>query len=131
MSDYTKNTGGDDGDDAVITIWQEREDTDILNSDRKLKNAVYLTVVHMYNKMYDFPLAVVKDGVPAEFQKDDSRAEVVSSMSDRRAKRKQVLDNVKVFEENDAKNKKMTAMCEDVFQQSKKDNEPPKNQYSN
>ena len=80
----------------------------------------------MYNKMYDFPLVVVKEGVPVEFQIDDSRTEMVSPMSDRRAKQKQDLDDVKVFEENDAKNKKMMAMCEDVFQQSKKDNEPPK-----
>ena len=80
----------------------------------------------MYNKMYDFPLLVVKYGVPVEFQIDDSRTEMVSPMSDRRAKRKQDLDGVKLFNENDAKTKKMMAMCEDVFQQSKKDNAPPK-----
>ena len=56
----------------------------------------------------------------------DSRTEMVSPIKDRRAKRKQDLDNVKVFEKNDAKNQDMMAMCEDVIQQSKKDNEPQK-----
>ena len=60
----------------------------------------------MYNKMYSFPLVVVKDRVPANFQIDDLRTETASPMSDRRAKRKQDLDCVKVFKENDAKNKK-------------------------
>ena len=79
---------------------------DILNYDRKLKNTVYLTVVHMYNKMYDFLLPVVKDGVAAEFQIDNSRTEMMSPILDRRAKQKQDLDKVKLFEENGSKNKK-------------------------
>ena len=52
MCDYTKNTGGGSGDDADIVTWQEREETDILNYDRKVKNSVYLTVVHMYDKSF-------------------------------------------------------------------------------
>ena len=67
-----------------------------MNYDRKLKNTVYLTVVHMYNTMYDFPLVVVKDDVPAEFQIDDSRTEMVSPILDRQAKRKQDLEDVKM-----------------------------------
>lgn len=126
MIDYTKNTGGGDGEDAAITIWQEREDADILNYHWKLKNNVYLTVVHMYNKMYDFPLVVVKDSVPAEIQIDDSRTEMVSPMSDRGAKRKQDLDYVKLFEETRASNKKIMAMCQEVVAQLQKDNAPPK-----
>ena len=81
----------------------------------------------MYNKIYDFPLVVVKDSVPTQFQIDDSRTGTVSPMSERRAKQKQHLDDIKVFEDNDVKTKKIMAMCEDVFQQSKKDKEPPKN----
>ena len=37
MTDYTKNTGGGDGDDAAIVIWEEREEADIVNYDRKVK----------------------------------------------------------------------------------------------
>ena len=46
-------------------------------------------------------------------------------MSDRRAKRKQGLDDAKLFEENKTNNNKMIAMCEDVVAQSRKDNAPP------
>ena len=65
MVGYTKNTGDDNGDDAAINIWQEWEDADILNYDKRLKNTVYLTVVQY--KMYDFLLVVAKEGVAAEF----------------------------------------------------------------
>ena len=47
MEDYTKNTGGGDGDDATVMIWQEQEDADLLNFDRRLKNTVFLTIIHM------------------------------------------------------------------------------------
>ena len=63
-------------------LWREREDTVILNYDRKFKNAVHLTVVHMCNKMYNFPLVVVKDGVSTEYQIDDLRNEMLSSILD-------------------------------------------------
>ena len=56
--------------------------------------------------MYDSPLVVVKDGVPTEFQIDDSKTEMVSPLSDRQAKRKQDFDNVKLIEENNANNSK-------------------------
>ena len=81
----------------------------------------------MYNKMYGFPLVVAKDGVPAEFRTDDSRTELVSSITDRQAKRKRDLEDGKLFQENEAKNKKIMAMCEDVFAQSNEDNVLPKN----
>ena len=83
MSDYTKNTGGGDGDDAAVVVWNEQDEVEIVNYDYKIKNSVYLTVVHMFNKLYDFLLVVVKDGVPTEFQIDDSRTEITSPISSR------------------------------------------------
>ena len=56
--------------------------------------------------MYDFPLVVVKEGIAAEFQIDDSRTEVISPLSSRTSKRKQDLDVAKLFEDNESKNKK-------------------------
>ena len=76
--------------------------------------------------MYDFPLVVVKYDLLAEFQIYDSRTEMVSLISDRQAKRKQDLDDAKLFKENNANNNKMTGMCENVLAQSNKDNAPPK-----
>jgi len=35
MEDYTKNTGGGDGDEALYVVWQERKDAAIVNYDRK------------------------------------------------------------------------------------------------
>ena len=54
-----------------------------MNYDFKIKNSVYLTVVHMFNKLYCFLLVVVKDGVPTEFQIVDSLKEIISPMSSR------------------------------------------------
>ena len=125
MSDYTKNTGGGDGDDAAITIWQEREETDILNYDRKLKNNVYLTIVHMYNKMYDYPLVVVKDSIPTEFQIDDSRTETLSSISERRAKRKQRSHEMKGNDDEDGKAKKWIHEMVDAFDKKEKEKLQP------
>ena len=90
MVDYTKNTGGDD---AAITIQQQREEADILNYHKKIKNSVYLTVVRMFNNMYSVPLIVAKDGVPIEFQIDDSRTEMVSPISTRQAKQYLPVDD--------------------------------------
>ena len=52
--------------------------------DFKIKNSVYLAIVHMFNKLYDFLLVVVKDSVPTEFQIDDSRRKKIIPMSSRR-----------------------------------------------
>ena len=40
-------------------------------------------VVHIFNKLYDFPLVVVKGSVPIEFQIDDSQTEIISPMFSR------------------------------------------------
>ena len=45
MEEYTKNTGGGDGDEALYVV--EREDAAIVNYDRKIKGGVYLTIVHI------------------------------------------------------------------------------------
>ena len=125
MVAYTKNTGGGDGDDTAVMIWQEREDADILNYDRNLKNIVYLTAIHMYNKMYNFPLVVVRNGVPIDYQIDDSRSEILSPISDQQAKRKLDLNDIKKLKENKAHSAKILAACEAVVAQSQKDNAPP------
>ena len=80
----------------------------------------------MYNKMCNFPLVVVKDGVPAKLQIDDSRTEMVSPIKDRWAKRKQDLDDVKVFRENDAKNKKWWHCVRMSFNSQRKTMHHPK-----
>ena len=117
MVDYTKNTGGGDGDDAAIAIWEEREEVDIVNYDRKIKNAVYLTVVHMYNKLYAFPLVVIKESIPTEFQIDDANTDNHSGLSSGRRpspptdngtqdkeERAKMIEALNVIIKNDASN---------------------------
>jgi len=81
MSNYTKNTGGGSGDDADFVTWQERDETDIADDDWNVKTSVYLTVVHMFNKSYDFPLVVTQEDIPAAFQIDDNINRNLSSLS--------------------------------------------------
>ena len=83
MINCTKNTGGGDGDDAAIVVQKERDEIEIVNYDYKIKDSVYLTLVHMFNKLYDFLLVVVKESVPTEFQIHDSQTELISPMSSR------------------------------------------------
>ena len=50
-SNCTKNTDGGNGDKAAIVLWKERDEVEIVNYDYKIRNSVYLTVVHIYNKL--------------------------------------------------------------------------------
>ena len=80
MEDYTKNTGGGDGDEALYVVWQEREDAAIVNYDRKIKGGVYLTIVHMWNKQFNFPLVTTKDPIPDACQVDDNSGDNISNL---------------------------------------------------
>ena len=81
--------------------------------------------------MYDFPLVVVKDAVPIEYQIDKSRREMLSPISNWRAKRKLDLDDIKQIEENKAHTAKMLAACDVAVAQSQKDMHHLRKQYSN
>ena len=47
MGGYSKNTGGGSGDKSQIMIWQQRDEATFVNYDDKVKNSIYLTIVHM------------------------------------------------------------------------------------
>ena len=80
MEDYTKNTGGGDGDEALYIVWKERKDAAIVNYDRKIKGGVYLTIVHMWNKQFNFPLVTTKDPIPDSCQVDDGAGDNISNL---------------------------------------------------
>jgi hypothetical protein len=71
MVDYQKNTGGGDGNEEAFTTWDCREDLTFLNYDHKVKDNVYLTIIHMLDKEYQFPLTVVNDTLSEEAMIDD------------------------------------------------------------
>ena len=49
MVDYSKNTDGGSGDKSEIVIWQNCNDVTFDNYDQKVKNSIYLTIVHMWS----------------------------------------------------------------------------------
>jgi hypothetical protein len=71
MFDYQKNTGGGSGDEALFVDWEEREDTRFFDYDHKIKNNVYLTAIHMYDKQFGFPLTLKVDTIYHGFAIDD------------------------------------------------------------
>ena len=68
---YTKGTGGGNGDPTSYCIWQEREDVHFLHYS-KTENFLYLTIAHMWDKKYQFPLTVIKDTLPSNVAIDDN-----------------------------------------------------------
>ena len=53
MVDYSKNTGGGNGDQSQIIPWQERDEVTFTNYDDKVKNSIYLTIIHMWSQQYN------------------------------------------------------------------------------
>jgi len=71
MNDYQKNTGGGDGDEALFVSWEMRGEITFLNYDLKVKDNVYLTIIHMRDKQFNFPITIITDPIDPEFQIDD------------------------------------------------------------
>ena len=65
MGDYTKNTGGGSGDDSHVVPWQERDNVAFVNYENKIKYSIYLTVVHMWSRLYNDPFLIIRDNIPA------------------------------------------------------------------
>jgi hypothetical protein len=73
MNDYTKGTGGGDGDPVAYALWDQREPLAVVGYAMKNRavNKAYLTVVHIWDKEYGFPLVKVKGSVPLQIAVDD------------------------------------------------------------
>jgi hypothetical protein len=71
MNDYQKNTGGGDGNEALFVSWEMREEITFLNYDLKVKDNVYLTIIHMRDKQFNFPITIITEPIDPEFQIDD------------------------------------------------------------
>jgi hypothetical protein len=80
MVDYQKNTGGGDGNEAAFTTWDCREDLTFLNYDHKVKDNVYLTIIHMLDKEYQFLLTVVNDTLSDEAIFDDFKTPLAKAI---------------------------------------------------
>lgn len=73
MIKYKKNTGGGDGNPIVVAVWQDRDPLDIVGyATNNLKADVHLTLIHLWDKQYEFPLTIVKEsGTPGGGVDDD------------------------------------------------------------
>ena len=72
MNEYMKRTGGGDGDPAVVTSWKERYPIKFGNY-TKTSQSIYLTIIHMWDKQYDFSLLYSpKEQVPQNVRVDDN-----------------------------------------------------------
>ncbi len=63
MEQYTMGTGGDSGMPENYVIWQERDETTIMGFVSHIAADLYLTVVYLWDCMYDYPKdARIDDG---------------------------------------------------------------------
>ncbi len=51
-------TGGGSGLPENYVVWQERDETTITGYIPQIAADLYLTVVHMWDRMYDYPFVV-------------------------------------------------------------------------
>ncbi len=56
-----------------MVVWKDHDKVNLVSYDHKVKNSVYLTIIHMFNKQFQYPLVTVKEPthIPASFQLDD------------------------------------------------------------
>jgi hypothetical protein len=66
MDKYTQGTGGGSGLDENYVAWQQCDELHVINYTNQQASLIYLTVVHMWDKMYGFPFVSVKDTLPLE-----------------------------------------------------------------
>ena len=70
MDKYTQGTGGGSGLDENYVAWQQRDELHVINYTNQQASLIYLTVVHMWDKMYGFSFVSVKDSLPLEWAID-------------------------------------------------------------
>jgi hypothetical protein len=63
MDLYTMGTGGGPGAPENFNVWQERDPTTVVNY-IQWNTFIYLSLVHIWDKMYSFPFVNVKDKLP-------------------------------------------------------------------
>ena len=72
MDRYTQGTGGGPGADENFAAWEQRCETNVVTyTQGSQPSLIYLSVVHMWDKQYDFPFVTVKDPMPADVCIDD------------------------------------------------------------
>ena len=72
MKNYTAGPGGGDGDPVAYSVWQAREELGICNY-VKVESKIYLTIIHLWDKEFNFLMTVVKVTVPSSVAVEDSR----------------------------------------------------------
>ena len=72
MDRYTQGTGGGPGADENFAAWEQRCETNVVTyTTGSQPSLIYLSVVHMWDKHYDFPFVTVKDTMPIGYCVDD------------------------------------------------------------
>ena len=66
MDKYTPGTGGRSSSDENYVAWQQRNECHVVNYTNQQASLIYLTVVHMWDKMYGFPFVSAKNSLPLE-----------------------------------------------------------------
>jgi hypothetical protein len=65
MDKYMMGTGGGDGDEANFSNWWERDDTRTVTYINGQNSNLYLSLIYMWDKMFNFVFVEKKDPLPA------------------------------------------------------------------
>ena len=71
MDQYTKGTGGGPGAPENFAAWKERDETNVIKYSQQASN-IYLSVVHMWDKMFQFPFVRERSPMPEGCVIDDA-----------------------------------------------------------
>ncbi len=71
MERYTMGTGGGSGMPENYLIWQERDETMITGCISQITADLYLTVVHIWDRMHDYPFVAIREQIPQEARISD------------------------------------------------------------
>ncbi len=70
MELYTMGTGGGPGAPENFNVWQEHDPTTVVSYIQQ-STFIYLSLIHIWDKMYSFPFVNVKDKLPASAEISD------------------------------------------------------------
>lgn len=79
MKNFKMDTGGGSGNEATVACWQDREPHEIVTYINHIESNIYLTILHMWDKMYGFPLSAKSGQVPPGVGVDDDPTSVDAS----------------------------------------------------
>ena len=84
-------TGGGPGAEENFAAWEQRDETNVVTYGIQQDSLIYLSVVHIWDKMYSFPLVRPKGPLPSDCQIEDG---AIKTPANKKSADDKVLDKL-------------------------------------